>query len=96
MRHSETRAQMAKAILLYAAPIVVLLYYLGALITSACTLQKGRKYKSKRQHQTTVAFVCFILFTYLLQSGLLVTDSFALMQQASSVAANVSTQTRAG
>ncbi|KAL8900445.1 MAG: hypothetical protein Q9207_005693 [Kuettlingeria erythrocarpa] len=89
MGHSETRVQMAQAILLYAAPIVVLLYYLVALVTSACTLQKGRKYKSRRQHQTTVAFVCFILVTYLLQSGLLVTDPFAHIQQASSVAANV-------
>ncbi len=86
---------MAQTTLLYAAPVVVLLYYLGALITSACTLQKGLKYRSKRHHQTIVAFVCLIVVTYLLQSGLLITDSFALIQQASSVAANVRTHTRA-
>ncbi|KAL8751046.1 MAG: hypothetical protein Q9184_006201, partial [Pyrenodesmia sp. 2 TL-2023] len=86
---SQMRVQTAQVTVFYAAPIVVLLYYVGALTTSVCTLQKGRKYKSKRQCQTVVAFVCFIFATYLFQSGLLVIDSFAPIPRASSVAANV-------
>ncbi|KAL8926297.1 MAG: hypothetical protein Q9208_003019 [Pyrenodesmia sp. 3 TL-2023] len=80
---------MAQATIQYAAPIVVLLYYVGALTSSACILQKGRKYKSKRQHQAIIAVLGFVLATYLFQSGLLAIDSFSPIPRASSVAANV-------
>ncbi|KAI4143657.1 MAG: hypothetical protein LQ341_002855 [Variospora aurantia] len=80
---------VAQAALQYAAPGVVLLYYIGAIAISLCTLQKGQKQGRSRSHQIIRAVIAFVLVTYIIQSALLLADSFALVPKISSVAANV-------
>ncbi|KAL8959364.1 MAG: hypothetical protein Q9193_003764 [Seirophora villosa] len=89
MQQPETNAHVAQAALQYAAPVIVLLYYVGALAVSLCTLQKGQKQGSSRSHRIIRAAIGFVFVTYIVQSALLVADSFALLPKISSVAANV-------
>lgn len=90
MLQSETDVLLAQDTLQYAAPIIVSLYYMGTLGASFCTLQKGTKYPSHGSRRTTFGAVCFVLVTYLFQTGLLVPDSFAPAPRVSSISANVS------
>lgn len=89
MQQPETNVPVAQAALQYAAPVIVLLYYVGAVAVSLCTLQKGQKQGSSRSHRTIRAATGFVFVTYIVQSALLVADSFALLPKISSVAANV-------
>lgn len=88
-QQSEMKVQIAQATLLYAAPVVILLYYLIALGLGSCILQKGRKYRSIRLRRTILGLVSFTLATYFLQSAVLLADAFASTSRISSIPANV-------
>ncbi|KAL9028063.1 MAG: hypothetical protein Q9196_003510 [Gyalolechia fulgens] len=81
--------EAAQTALHYAAPVTVLLYYLGASAVSVCTLQNGRKHRQNRSRRATTYGIYVVLVTYAVQSGLLILDSLSTTPWISSVAANV-------
>ncbi|KAI4093721.1 MAG: hypothetical protein LQ339_007624 [Xanthoria mediterranea] len=89
MAHPSIRLQKAQALLQYAAPAIVLLYYLFSILSAVITLQTGRKNKQPRLRQITIWCVRLILVTYLAQCGDLVIDSFSARQTTSTLAANI-------
>ncbi|KAL8937206.1 MAG: hypothetical protein Q9211_003802 [Gyalolechia sp. 1 TL-2023] len=89
MHQSKTRMEAAQTALHYAAPVTVLLYYLGASAVSVCTLQNGRKHRQNRSRRATTYGIYVVLVTYAVQSGLLILDSLSTTPWISSVAANV-------
>ncbi|KAL8692247.1 MAG: hypothetical protein Q9224_003998 [Gallowayella concinna] len=89
MSHSNVRVQKAQRALLYVTPAIILLYYLGAVAVSVCTLQKGRKRKHDRLHHITRWCFNSILITYLAQCVDLLIDSLLPTPTISTVAANI-------
>ncbi|KAL8841224.1 MAG: hypothetical protein Q9170_001013 [Blastenia crenularia] len=89
MQLAEPQTHIALAILQYAAPLVVVLYCLGATATDVCTLHGRRKHRRNRTRRFVTGGMGFILLTYLLQSGLLLIDTFSANPRISSLAANV-------
>lgn len=90
MAHPSIRMQKAQAALQYAAPAIILLYYLSSIISAVITLQIGHKNKQNRLRQITIWCVRLILFTYLAQCADLVVDSLSAHPTTSTLAANVS------
>lgn len=90
MAHPSIRMQKAQAALQYAAPAIVLFYYLFSILSAVITLQTGHKYKQPRLRQITIWCVRLILVTYLAQWGDLVIDSISAHQTTSTLATNVS------
>ncbi|KAI4281281.1 MAG: hypothetical protein L6R38_003806 [Xanthoria sp. 2 TBL-2021] len=89
MAHPSIRMQKAQAALQYAAPAIILLYYLSSIISAVITLQIGHKNKQNRLRQITIWCVRLILFTYLAQCADLVVDSLSAHPTTSTLAANV-------
>ncbi|KAL8994305.1 MAG: hypothetical protein Q9169_005678 [Polycauliona sp. 2 TL-2023] len=89
MAISSIRTHKAEAALQYAAPAIILLYYLSSISFAVFTLQIGRKKKHQRLRHTTIWCVRLILLTYLAQCGDLLADSLSAHPTTSTLAANV-------
>ena len=82
--------QTAQTALQYAAPVIVLFYYVFTVTFSLCTLQSRRNNKRDRLLQITNCCVRLISINYLAQLGYLVIDSLSPTPSISTLAANVS------
>lgn len=90
MVHPSIRMQKAQASLQYAAPAIILLYYLSSIISAVITLQTGHKNKQDRLRRIIIWCVRLTLLSYLVQCGGLAIDSLTAHSTTSTQAANVS------